>query len=253
MLLKADVISIYAPLAASLSAIVALVTVLIARRRMRPDMSTPVEGISKQDQKTAESPSQPVEKRSVGEASGPQMKEPERGELHRKMRLAAEIFGRYGDEIRAIIAHNVKDRSKADDVYQDFFISLVNQPVPPHVKDIEAYFYRAITRDVIDLSRRAGTHRENIRKYAESRDYTLIRDDLRDLLVTTDEAQKVFQLVAQRIPYRKAVVVAQRYGQRYGSSEVPEKSHIDKRTVYRYLSIARKKMREFWHEEPPHE
>ncbi|MHC4681880.1 MAG: hypothetical protein ACYTEK_24715, partial [Planctomycetota bacterium] len=34
-------------------------------------------------------------------------------EIHKRVRLAAEVFGKYGDEIRAIIHFNVADKSKA--------------------------------------------------------------------------------------------------------------------------------------------
>ena len=38
-----------------------------------------------------------------------------RRDILKKVRLAAEIFDIYGDEIRTIIHFNVKDKSKADD------------------------------------------------------------------------------------------------------------------------------------------
>ena len=75
-------------------------------------------------------------------------------EVHTRVGLAAEVFGKYGDEILAVIRFNVDDQSRANDIFQDFFISLIRKPIPPHVKDVKRYIYKAVTNDVIDFSRR---------------------------------------------------------------------------------------------------
>ncbi len=47
-------------------------------------------------------------------------------EVLSRVGLAAEVFGKYGDEILAVIRFNVDDPSRANDIFQDFFISLLN-------------------------------------------------------------------------------------------------------------------------------
>ena len=76
-----------------------------------------------------------------------------RSEIRRRVRFAAEVFEKHGDQIRAIIHSNVKDKSKEDDIFQEFFVSIVRKPIPSRIQDFYSYIFRAITNDVIDLTR----------------------------------------------------------------------------------------------------
>lgn len=67
------------------------------------------------------------------------------------MKLASEIFEEHTDTIRAVIAFSVNDKSKIDDIFHDFFLSLVRRPIPRRVQNIRAYLRRAIKNDVIVL------------------------------------------------------------------------------------------------------
>ncbi|MHC4207509.1 MAG: RNA polymerase sigma factor [Planctomycetota bacterium] len=167
-----------------------------------------------------------------------------RKNIQKKVRLAAEIFDRYGDEIRAIIHFNVKDKSKADDIFQDFFVSIVRKPIPPDIEDIKAYLYRAVTNDVIDVSRQKKCHQDHIKKYAECCKHFIIEDP-ENIAIQMESTKKMFQLIETRLPKREAEAVLQRYGQGFSTTDTAKKMHTDKRIVSRYLSLALKKMREF--------
>ena len=163
----------------------------------------------------------------------------------KKVRLAAEIFDRYGDEIRAIIHFNLKDKSKADDIFQDFFVSIVRKPIPQDIQDIKAYLYRAVTNDVIDVSRQKKCHQEHIKRYAECCKHFIITEDPQTIAIQMEDTKKMFQLIESRLPKREAQVVLQRYGQGFSTTDTAEKMNVNKRNISRYLSIALKKMRKF--------
>ena len=166
-------------------------------------------------------------------------------EIRKRVGLAAEIFDRYGDEIRAIIHFNVKDKSKADDIFQEFFVSIVHKPIPLGIQDIRAYLYRAVTNDVIDVSRQIKCHQDHIQKYAEYRKYFVIPKDPQNTAIQTENTKKMFYLIESRLPKREAEVVVQRYGQGLSITDTAEKMDVNERNVSRYLSVALKKMREF--------
>ena len=44
-------------------------------------------------------------------------------EIQNNVKMAAEIFDEYGDEIRAIIKFNIKSETETDDIFQEFFLS----------------------------------------------------------------------------------------------------------------------------------
>lgn len=171
--------------------------------------------------------------------------ETNRTEIRKRVGLAAEVFDRYGDEIRAIIHFNVKDKSKADDIFQEFFVSIVRKPIPLGIQDIRAYLYRAVTNDVIDVSRQIKCHQDHIQKYAECRKHFVIPEDPQNTAIQTEDTKKMFYLIESRLPKREAEVVVQRYGQGLSTTDTAEKMDVNERNVSRYLSVALKKMREF--------
>ena len=166
-------------------------------------------------------------------------------EIRKRVGLAAEVFDRYGNEIRAIINFNVKDKSRADDIFQEFFVSIVHKPIPSGIRDIRAYLYRAVTNDVIDVSRQIKNHQDHIKKYAECRKKTELPEDPQKTAIQTEGTKKMFRLIESRLPKREAEVVVQRYGHGLSIKDTAEKMNVNKRIVSRYLSLALKKMREF--------
>jgi RNA polymerase sigma factor (sigma-70 family) len=166
-------------------------------------------------------------------------------EIRKRVGLAAEVFDRYGDEIRAIIYFNVKDKSKVDDIFQEFFVSIVRKPIPSGIQDIRAYLYRAVTNDVIDVSRQIKCHQDHIKKYAECRKHFVMPEDPENTVIQTENTKKMFYLIESHLSKREAEVIIQRYGQGFSTIDTAEKMNVNKRIVSRYLTAALKKMREF--------
>jgi len=166
-------------------------------------------------------------------------------EIRKRVGLAAEVFDRYGDEIRAVIHFNVKDKAKADDIFQDFFVSIVRKPIPTGVQDIRGYLYRAVTNDVIDVSRQIKNHQGHIQKYAVCRKHSEIPKDPQKTAIQVEGTKKMFRLIESRLPKREAEVVVQRYGHGLSIKDTAEKMNVNTRIVSRYLTVALKKMREF--------
>jgi len=67
---------------------------------------------------------------------------------------AGEIFSLHGDFIRSVIRYRVKDETLVDDVFQDFFLSLAANPLPPDVRNVKNYLYRAIINNSFNAVKR---------------------------------------------------------------------------------------------------
>jgi RNA polymerase sigma-70 factor (ECF subfamily) len=167
-----------------------------------------------------------------------------RSEVRKRVGFAAEVFEKYSDEIRAFIHFNVKDKSKADDIFQELFVSIVRKPIPSDVHDLQAYLYRVVTNDVIDLSRQITNHRDHIQKYAECCKIQLKRDDPQKIAIQVESTKRMFQLIESSLPKREAEVVLERFGRGFSIKDTAERMHVNERIVSRYLSIALKKMRQ---------
>jgi DNA-directed RNA polymerase specialized sigma24 family protein len=151
-----------------------------------------------------------------------------KSEIRKRVGFATEVFQRYGDDIRAIIHFNVKDKSKADDIFQEFFVSIIHKPIPSGIEDVKAYVYRAVTNDVIDLFRQTKNHRDHLHKYAECRKKSVIPEDPQKIAIQVESTKKMFQ----------------RFGHGFSIKDTAKRMHVNKRFVSRYLSIALKKMRQ---------
>ena len=168
-------------------------------------------------------------------------------EIQNKVRRATEVFDQYGDDIRAIIRFNVRNDSETEDIFQDFFLSIIRKPIPQDIQDVRGYLYRAITNDIIDVSRRMKSQRERIQKYAENHKYTISEEDPQQIVSQAEGIKKLFLLIEGQLPIREAEAVVQRYGCNLDTTDTAQKMSVGKRTVSRYLSVAMKKIRGIVH------
>jgi len=159
---------------------------------------------------------------------------------------AARIFADHGDFIRRIIRYHVPDEAAADDLFQDFFLSLVASDVPADMENIRGYLYKAITNDVADSTRRVKNYRSRVNGYAER---VLSHKSVRtpeDLSAVSEQADIVSQLIDRRLSDMEARAVALRYDGHYDISQTAQRLGINPRTASRYISTAIAKIRDFF-------
>jgi RNA polymerase sigma factor (sigma-70 family) len=164
-------------------------------------------------------------------------------DTRRRVKKAKEVFDKYGNEIRAVIELNVKDQHTIEDIFQDFFVSVVENPIPQDVEDVRGYIYKAIVNDAIDRRRRARIRREGDRKYAESIRDNAVQKQPQNAAIMAEEVERVFQLIESRLPPRHVRAIMQFYGFGRTISGTSAKLKIEERSVSRYLSEAIRKIR----------
>ena len=172
------------------------------------------------------------------------MSDEDNGEdIRTRVNRAGEVFDRYGSEIRAMIDLSVKDETKGDDIFQDLFVSVVNNPIPPKVKDVRAYLYKAITNDIVDRFRRTKYHREAVQIHTERHKHRRVQKDPHHVAAQAEETTKILRLVGNILAPREARALVQRFGFGFSTSDTAGQLSINKRTVSRYLAEAMKKIR----------
>lgn len=165
-----------------------------------------------------------------------------------RVRSAAQIFEKHGDDIHTIIRFNVKDNALADDVFQEFFLSIMNNSIPASIKDIKGYLYRAVTNDIIDVARRTKNARERIQRYAECRRYSIIQDDPENIVIQAEETEQMFRVIERQLPRCEAQAIIQRFRHDRDISQTAKAMKVKKRTISRYLCVALKKIRQLLRE-----
>ena len=165
-------------------------------------------------------------------------------DLHRRVELAAEVFSKYNDDIRAMIGFHVKDKSRADDLFQNLFISIVREPIPSHVTEVRSYLYRIIVNDVYDTYRSTKFYQENVEKYAEIRKHGDVQKYPQDNMLEAEETRQMLEFLERQLPKHQAMVVTHFYQNGLNADSTARQLNLSKRSVHRYLTAAKRKMRD---------
>ena len=160
--------------------------------------------------------------------------------------IAAKVFGEYGDFIYAVIRCKVRNKAQADDLFQDFFLSLVFKPPPPNIQNIKGYLYRAVTNDILDAARRVEKYQTRIDRYAECLKYTATEDSPENVLIETEETNKMFKLIERHLKRTEAQAIILRYRNHYKIKDVAKKMAINDNTAWRHISKGLRKIRRFF-------
>jgi len=159
------------------------------------------------------------------------------------VQAAAVVFLKYHHEIRTIIKYNVRDESVAEDVYQEFFLSLVSCRLPTGIGNMKRFLYRAITNDVLTMVRRSKRRREHLQTYIQYRRNGTAENDPGDRIMDNEDRDKVLGVIEKHLhpsEYR-AIQGRMRYGR--DNEKAARKLGIKKRSYIRYLSVGLKKIR----------
>ncbi len=158
---------------------------------------------------------------------------------------AVAIFNEYGDFIRAVIRFQAHERSWQEDLFQEFFLTLIRKPVPAEVRNIKSYLYRAIVHHVLDSVRARENYRRAMKKYAKK---TRIPINNRwagsALIEDTEERNATIAYLARHLQEREAEAFVLRYRDNFSIGEIATRMGVNARTVSRYLSESLKRLRE---------
>lgn len=165
--------------------------------------------------------------------------------INERTELASKVFEKYGHLIQAIIAHNVKDQSIADDIYQEVYLDIVLKPIPAEV-NMEAYLYKLVINDIIDAARRAKGYRDRIRRYRRRGDCKVMHQSHEMTTMQLEEAQIMISLMEELLESYEARAVMRRYYYGNNIAEGARSMGIKKKTFSHYLCVGLAKIREYF-------
>ncbi len=157
---------------------------------------------------------------------------------------ATEVFQKYGAEIRCFVELHAHDEAEADDLFQEFFLSLVSTRLPRKVASMRRYLYRAIANDLVSRVRSRQRYQKRLRVYAEARKHQSHQDDPGKETIRTEQTRRVFEMIERHLPPREAEAVACRFHKDWSNREVADHMGVDRRSATRYLCAGLKRLRE---------
>ncbi len=172
-------------------------------------------------------------------------------ETQQRVQTVTQIFQEYGDDIREMIRFSVRDQGLAEDIYQDLFLSLVSAKLPPKIRNMKGFLYRAITNDIISMCRRSRRRHELMKLYARNyRGTELESHGPGDQLMQNETKAQVFSRLEKHLCPTEYRAVLWRFQRGGNNREAASELGVKKRSFIRYLSAGLKKMRKLdWSEE----
>jgi RNA polymerase sigma-70 factor (ECF subfamily) len=164
-------------------------------------------------------------------------------QVPKRLELATRIFREHGDLIYNTIRSNLPREADPDDIFQDFFLSLVSHPVPDTVQNIKAYLYQAIKNDIADAARRTQNYRTTIRKYVECQKDRMTSMRPNHVVAQSQEVRKLTQIIERKLPPREIEAITERFIHDHSIDEAAKRMHINKKTYSQYLWLGLKKIR----------
>ena len=157
--------------------------------------------------------------------------------------LAMKVFEEHGDFIHTVFRFHVRNAAEVDDLFQDFFLSLISKPIPKEVQNIRGFLYRVLSDKVKDRIRRIKRYHARIYRYAEycRRD---VKDAPENAAIEAEETERMFRLIQRHLSRSEALAVTLRYKNRQDTKEIAEKIGVKPRSVSRYVSVGLKKLRQ---------
>jgi len=120
-------------------------------------------------------------------------------EFSREMKQANSVFEEHRETILATIYSYINNKSDVDDIFQEFFLSLVRRPIPANIENVKGYLRRAIKNDIIDAAKKAKKHRMRDRVYTERHLNRVQITDPEDIATLTEETRRLFGIIAQTV------------------------------------------------------
>lgn len=158
------------------------------------------------------------------------------------VRTATAIFVEHGEFIRAIIRYQAGNKGDIEDLYQEFYLSLVRKPVPADVQDLKGYLYRAILHHVIDAARLRKTYSHNMKKYAKETRISINNGEMRNAFIDEEHKNAAVAGLVRHLQEREAQAFVLKFRDDCSIREIATRMGITKRTVSRYLSESLRKL-----------
>lgn len=156
---------------------------------------------------------------------------------------AAKIFDDYGDFIKKVICSQVQNEDQAEDLFQNFFLSLVSKPFPEEIQNVKGYLYKAIINEIADTNRLTKKYQNLISEYTERNNHPRSQEIPEKVVMKIDEADRIFKIIEKRLPRTEALASYLQYRDDLCTEKIAEIMNIRRVTVRGYIHEGLKRIR----------
>ncbi len=167
-----------------------------------------------------------------------------RSDEDRSTATAYRIFSEYGDYIYSILRFRVKNEALCEDLYQELFLKLLQDPIPEdNDETIKSCLYRRITCLAIDAHRRESCYKSHVQKSVEPVGDKLFEQDSADRMALREDMERLFDLIENKLEKHQAKVILARHKEDRNIQETAQALGIKERSVSRYYTSGMKRLK----------
>ncbi len=152
------------------------------------------------------------------------------------VQTAADIVTRHGRFIRGVIRFQNCNRFDEEDLFQEFFLLLIRKPVPPEVRRLRSYLYKAVVHHIVDLIRHQACYQRTLQEYAKVVRISSSNPPAGNTLENKEQRDAGLAYMVRHLQGREARAFILKYRDNCSIGEIAARLGVEKRTVSRYLS-----------------
>lgn len=157
-----------------------------------------------------------------------------------------QIFEKNGGFIYSVIRFHLGNSPDADDVFQSFFLRLLEKPIPKREAiNQRAYLYRMVKNSIIDYVRRTKAYKERISRYSKIWAYQMFVYEPAEKTIQEDEVDSIMHKIDRCLPVHIATTLKLRYQEDYSDEQIAQATCVKKKTVIKYISTGVKNLQVF--------
>jgi RNA polymerase sigma-70 factor (ECF subfamily) len=157
--------------------------------------------------------------------------------------VATKIFEEHGSYIYRVIRFQVTDESLVDDLFQNLFLKLIDNPLSLEGDELKKYLYRVIVNDVREAYRRKKRYKKLLDKYADNQEYLINKKRPKNIYSVEERVDNIIRRAWESLSPKETNAISLRYLDGYSIQEVAYRMRVKKRTVSRYLCSGLDKIR----------
>jgi len=154
-----------------------------------------------------------------------------------------QVFEKHGNFIYKVIQSQLGHSPDSDDIFQSFFLRLLEKPTPRKVMDNHSYLSRMIKNNIITHYQRIKAYERRISRYSEAQLSRTMSYDPTEKTTRTDEFKSVIGIINNLLPAHTATALKLRYKNDLPNSTIARTMSVKRETVCQYISTGLRKLR----------
>ena len=156
---------------------------------------------------------------------------------------AARIIHEHESFIRWVIRMQNNSTASEDDLFQDFYLRLIANPVPVDVRSVKGYLYKALLNHLAVSYHQTSMYEKKIEKFRKKSKISVNKFDPTRALLIREEMNKMFEFIKEISPGQRYMAITLRYRDGFSIQEVADRMGLKNSSVSKYISIGLGKVR----------